>query len=100
MLRQVDRARLRQDAAAERIALAEAGAKDDELFRMLASMQLERAIARGCKNVIPIARLTIPPPAPLPRKKEGTTYKKSPGNPHPGNTQARMGFSFPDSTKA
>ena len=67
---------------------------EDEYFRAYAQKQAEEARARGCSNVIPILRAAAPPAAPRDQPKQGKAWTRAPGNPAPGNTTLRMGFTW------
>ncbi len=57
--------------------------------------ELEKAQARGCSNVVPIIRAIAPVEPPRSQVPLSVTLaKRGPGNPYPGNTKMRMGFTL------
>lgn len=83
------------ESVAEREAIQRAAVLEEAIFQEFAMRELEKAKARGCTNVIPVIRAIAPvdpPRAPVPLSV--TLAKRGPGNPHPGNTKMRMGFTL------
>lgn len=82
-----------EDAAEEREALLRATAIEEAMFQDFAARELDKARARGCANVVPIARAAAPAdPIRKPPTLGETTMRRGPGNPFPGVTKLRMGF--------
>lgn len=86
----------RETEAAERMAALRAAEQEDEYFRRFALQQAEAAQQRGCTNVVPILRVAAPPAPPRQAPREGKAWKRGPGNPAPGNTTLRLGFTWKD----
>jgi len=96
------RATLRQEekymSVAEREALERAAELEDAVFREHALRQLEAAQARGCPNVVPLQAVLSGPAKARTTPTNTTAMKRGPGNPYPGNTQRRLGFTWNESS--
>jgi hypothetical protein len=94
-LHRTQRVAAAEDAVAEREALQRATAIEEAMFQDFAAREMEKARARGCANIVPIARAAVPADAPRQPPVMGETVtKRGPGNPFPGQTKMRMGFTL------
>lgn len=94
-LHRTQRAAAAEDAVAEREALLRATAIEEAMFQEFAARELDKARARGCANVIPIARAAASTDVKPSQPQMGETImKRGPGNPFPGQTKMRMGFTL------
>ena len=73
-------------------------AEEDRIFQEYALQKIQDAQDAGCSNVAPLIKaanlhlITVKPQGSYPQ--DSTVWKKSPGNPAPGNTQKRLGFTW------
>lgn len=83
-----------EQGCADREALQRASEMEEMIFREHAAKQIEAARARGCTNVYPLQAAVAGPPTSRPAPMGATASKPGRGNPFPGNSQLRMGFTW------